>query len=219
MQLVNVATIPRAERILRRAQCPASIVLGDCVSVVGPKVGRLLDVALADPAASPYLPAIGIVTRKYSATLCRVQCMGPLLGIYTGLCVGRTYYLSATGRLTLTPPASPAATQAMGVAWDDDEFLIHWREELAGGTAADLVFGEVPSGPVNGTNRAFATAYKFQPGSEAFYFCGVRMVQGAGEDYIISESGGAGTGYDTITVTRPVPPRAGDELLVDYLRK
>jgi hypothetical protein len=35
------------------------------------------------------------------------------------------------------------------------------------------------------------------------------------DDYTIAESGGSGTGYDTIILE--VPPRPGDNMLVDYV--
>jgi hypothetical protein len=45
------------------------------------------------------------------------------------------------------------------------------------------------------------------------YFNGVR--QKLLDDYIVSESGGLGTGFDTVTLC--VAPRANDTLLVDYI--
>ena len=46
---------------------------------------------------------------------------------------------------------------------------------------------------------------------------GVRQREGALNDYSVTESGGAGTGFDTITFT--YTPDAGDHILVDFLRK
>jgi hypothetical protein len=87
-----------------------------------------------------------------------------------------------------------------------------------GPTLVDRVVGEVPAGTIDGANKVFTTANKFVVNTEAVFFCGVRMVRGASEDYTTSESGGVGTGYDTITFVRPIAPRVGDELLVDYTK-
>jgi len=80
------------------------------------------------------------------------------------------------------------------------------------------IFGEVPSGLINGANNVFTTGSKFVNGAERMLYNGARLVPGVGEDYTTSESGGVGTGYDTITFVRPTPPRAGDKILVDYVR-
>jgi len=45
------------------------------------------------------------------------------------------------------------------------------------------------------------------------YFNGVRLV--LLDDYMVIESGGAGTGYDTIVLG--VPPRPNDHLTADYI--
>ena len=60
------------------------------------------------------------------------------------------------------------------------------------------VTGEVPSGVIDNANTDFTTANDFQPGTERVYYNGERLKSGAGNDYTISESGGLGTGFDTI---------------------
>ena len=47
------------------------------------------------------------------------------------------------------------------------------------------------------------------------YLNGQRQVVGGTEDYTVSESGGAGTGFDTISFT--FIPRSADRLIVNYL--
>jgi hypothetical protein len=75
-------------------------------------------------------------------------------------------------------------------------------------------------GVKDGVNTTFTT-----PGLEKFthnlpflsiqvYYNGVR--QALLDDYSIAESGGAGTGYDTV-VFLEIAPKAGDRLLVDYV--
>lgn len=138
MRLINAATVPRAEKVLRRADCPASIAVSDLVKIAGPKVGGRLQVDIADPTASPFRPAIGAVVRKYSSTQCLVQSTGPLFGVYTGLVPGAPYYLGLGGQLVPAAPSPPARVQVMGVAWDDDELLLQWYDE--GGTGASSDF-------------------------------------------------------------------------------
>lgn len=76
-------------------------------------------------------------------------------------------------------------------------------------------------GAKDGVNQDFAV-----PGGEKFiqsgeiiirvYRNGVRQNFGADSDYTVSESGGVGTGYDTITFTGPAP-LAYEELTADYM--
>lgn len=79
--------------------------------------------------------------------------------------------------------------------------------------------GQALVGPRSGSNYAFTT-----PGNEKFthnlpyltihvYFNGVR--QTFIDDYYIAESGGPGTGYDTVILS--VAPRTWDHLTVDYI--
>ena len=88
------------------------------------------------------------------------------------------------------------------------------------GVAATRVYGETPAGLVNGANTVFTTSSDFQPGTEIVYFNGLRQTEGVGCDYVRSESGGVGTGYDTLTFA--VAPRArlggkpDDKITVDY---
>lgn len=72
-------------------------------------------------------------------------------------------------------------------------------------------------GVVNGVNTVFSTPDTFIHDGvtdEAVYVRGQRLLHGAGNDYVASESGGVGTGYDTIVLS--IPPQAGDNLLIDY---
>lgn len=75
------------------------------------------------------------------------------------------------------------------------------------------------SGVKDGTNLVFHT-----PGTDKFahnlpfldvtvYYNGVRLT--LLDDYMVSESGGPGTGFDTITVT--MAPYPDDHLVADYV--
>lgn len=75
----------------------------------------------------------------------------------------------------------------------------------------------VPIGSINGSNTVFSTPDDFihdGTTNESVYLRGKRLLEGVGNDYVASESGGAGTGYDTLTFA--VAPKAGDNILVDY---
>ena len=82
------------------------------------------------------------------------------------------------------------------------------------------VYNEALTGLDNSTNTVFTTVADFIAGSEAVYFNGVRQTEGVGCDYVRSESGGAGTGYDTITFAVAPRSRPGakpdDSITIDY---
>lgn len=77
--------------------------------------------------------------------------------------------------------------------------------------------GQVLSGPINGVNATFTTgeAFVHDPPrlSISVYYNGQRLL--LADDYAISESGGLGTGYDTVSM--PVAPRPGDRVWADYI--
>jgi len=79
---------------------------------------------------------------------------------------------------------------------------------------------EVPLlGVKNHINLVFTTPDEFLPTTIAVYFNGQRMRRGAGEDYTVSESGGPGTGYDTITLLdAELAPYATEQLFADYIQ-
>jgi hypothetical protein len=75
-------------------------------------------------------------------------------------------------------------------------------------------------GAINGANTVFTTPDDFEHdpsgASIAVYYNGMRLEGGTGCDYTVSESGGAGTGFDTVTLT--FAPKSGDKLLADYIK-
>lgn len=83
---------------------------------------------------------------------------------------------------------------------------------------ARLRVGVEPAGAVNGVNLVYTTPEDFLNTADltvAVYWNGLRLFEGAVCDYTISESGGIGTGFDTITFA--VAPKTGDNVLVDYV--
>ncbi len=83
-----------------------------------------------------------------------------------------------------------------------------------GGSPSTRVYNEVLTGTINGANTSFTTGVDYTAGNEAVFYNGLRQREGASCDYTRAESGGAGTGFDTIVFA--VAPRTGDNLLIDY---
>lgn len=79
---------------------------------------------------------------------------------------------------------------------------------------------EVPLlGVKDHSNLVFTTPDKFLPTSIAVYFNGNRMKKGTGNDYVISESGVPGSGYDTITLLdAALAPYVTEQLFADYIQ-
>lgn len=73
------------------------------------------------------------------------------------------------------------------------------------------------TGPQDGSNTTFTTPTKFiasGPSKESFFYNGALLKQGVGNDYTVSESGGVGSGFDTITMA--FAPKSFDWLTIDY---
>lgn len=69
----------------------------------------------------------------------------------------------------------------------------------------------------DGVNVTFMTPEPFVQNSNLnikVYLNGQRLWGGAGNDYTVSESGGPGTGYDTVILA--VPPKNFENLIADY---
>jgi hypothetical protein len=75
-----------------------------------------------------------------------------------------------------------------------------------------------PAGSKNGSNLVFTFPDTFIEETIQLYFNGVRQMQGVGCDYTVSESGGVGTGFDTITMAIGLAPQADDNLFADYIK-
>lgn len=81
-----------------------------------------------------------------------------------------------------------------------------------GPVAGARIWNEVPAGAIPGT--VFVTVQKYVPGDEHVFLNGVLQRAGLGSDYVRSESGGIGSGYDTFTFTYST--KSGDQVTVDY---
>jgi len=218
---VNAASVPRSERIFGRANCLATDVVGSCVRIRAAKTGNRFEVEKVDVGTPGSPPAVAIVVKKYAATDCIVQFHGPMRGIYTGLLPGVVYLVGTDGALAKIgdanyPVAGSDYFQIMGVATSDDELLIHPLAASFGGLFSGTRFFQQPLTPT-GDPKVFTTALNFSHGSvdtEIVYYNGQRLLEGSGNDYVASESGGVGTGYDTITLE--FMPRPASNWLIDY---
>jgi len=102
--------------------------VGDAVYIRGNK-NSYYKVARADTAQASTMPSIGVIIKKWGFTDVLVQMGGPVLGIYTGLTAGQTYWVGPTGSPVGFLPAIDGATQraytqVLGVALDADVLLL-----------------------------------------------------------------------------------------------
>lgn len=87
-----------------------------------------------------------------------------------------------------------------------------------GGYLVDLRLDITPIGVIDGVNQVFSTPEKFVqtvPLTIRVYRNGQRQTLDG--DYTVSESGGIGTGYDTITFVAGIKIKVGTVLRVDYV--
>lgn len=221
----NAASIPRSEKALRRATCASSDAVGDVVYVTGPEVGSLLQVSALEVTGSTDPAPAGVITRKIDATTCVVQLHGPTLDIYSGLTAGEVYFVGSDAIPTLTPAVG---SHIIGLAIDDEKLFVQPRRITSGNGGGLLVerVGVDLIGTKDGLNREFSI-----PGGETFvHVPGSRTIRvhhngrrlrwsssGSPEDgdFEVVESGGAGTGFDTVRMLRFLPNgRSG--LFADY---
>lgn len=130
-----------------------------------------------------------------------VTASGRVVTVAAGVVVSVT---PPTCTVTVTPPSS-------------QRIVTVCKQGPAGTSAKVLYVRQALIGTIDGANKVFSTAQAFtraSPFQEAVYRRGLRLTPGAGNDYVASESGGAGTGYDTITYTEA--PKSGDVHHIDF---
>lgn len=106
--------------------------------------------------------------------------------------------------------------------WDDGEIIgiaLPVDAGVAPGPANEARIREALNGVIDGANQVFTTNQDIDRTvtgkHEWVYYNGQLLREGAGNDYVASESGGVGTGYDTITTA--IAPRVGDVLEIIYI--
>jgi hypothetical protein len=221
---VNAASVPRSERILGRADCLATDIVGDIVRIRAAKIGNRFQVEKVDISNPASPPAVAIIKKKYTATDCIIHFHGPIRSTYTGLTPGRAYLVGSDSRPAKAgdvnyPTGGVDVFQQVGVATSSDELLVSFLE---------AVFGGAPGGSARffqrqlvstGNPSVFTTPLPFKHGgidTEVVSANGHRQVEGVVGvgDYRASESGGIGTGYDTITFN--YVPKAYYVIRIDY---
>jgi hypothetical protein len=81
------------------ATCPALLTVGTVVCSTGP-----YQVDAADINIDSKMPGVGVIVSKSTSTDCRVQWGGEAQGIWSGLTIGKYYYLTAAGGISDTIP-------------------------------------------------------------------------------------------------------------------
>jgi hypothetical protein len=111
MALLNALSVPRAlatfPRKWLKARCQTTDNVGDCVYISGDMIGAVYQVTRADPTDITKMPCAGVIISKKSPIECKVQYLGEVFNLYTGLLPGKTLYVSTAGRVTSTPPVAP----------------------------------------------------------------------------------------------------------------
>jgi len=223
MELANPASIPRSERILSRADC-ASGVVGEAVYVTGAAVGNRLQVARLDVTSSTDPPFAGVIVKDLGGGECIVQLHGTMRGILTGLTTGAFYFVDSDGTLSDTPTVS---SHLVGQAVSDDIIIIDPVNAAAAGGSTAKKIGIGLVGTIDGSNRVFTV-----PGGDKFihsaggrsiavYHNGRRLLLSptggaAAGEFAVSESGGVGTGFDTVTLLAFIPLAGRSKLNSDY---
>lgn len=195
--------------------------MGDCVRIRAAKTGNRFEVEKVDISTPGNPPAVAIVVKKYAPTDCIVQFHGSMWSVYAGLSPGVVYLVGTDAKLAKFgdanyPVAGSDYFQQMGIATSTDEVLIIPLVVAFGGGLAGTRFFQQPLTPT-GDPKVFTTALNFKHGgvdTEAVHYNGQRFLSGSGNDYVASESGGVGTGYDTITLE--FIPRPASNWLIDY---
>ena len=205
------------------ASCLSAANVNDCVRVTGTNGGGRPKVRLCDPNDPTLMPMTGIIVEKASPQVCLVQVSGQITSL-AGLVAGEMYFVGLAGQ-PVTPAPSTVRQQLVGVALQPSRLLLYPNQALVNPTPsyAPERDGIALIGTKNGVNRSFETPEVFVHSGGAtirVYHNGHRLQQAPSPnpslgDYFVSEGGGIGTGYDTITFLTLVPvPTSG--LYADY---
>jgi hypothetical protein len=81
----------------------------------------------------------------------------------------------------------------------------------------NYIVDEIPAGTLNGVNLEYTTAFDYDPATLTVYLNGQALHSGSGNDYVMSEGAGPGTGYDTITLERAAA-KSYEVITVSYFK-
>lgn len=205
------------------ANCGPTVAVGDLVRFSGDRVGNTYTVSTCNPLDANSMPATGVVVKKRSATLCVVQCHGPVRGVFAGLEVGGTYFVgldfrpALKGSVWYPDPGDGVWFQVVGAASASDELLFDPLVPHLGAPFGARVFREPVVGVIDGSNAEFSVSggafIHHGPYKESVYLNGVLLSDGPDGDYTVAESTPGG-GFDRILMWSP--PVHVDSLVVDY---
>lgn len=221
----NVLSIPRALRLFQRkrvrALCDSADALGNCAYISGDLSAEKYQIRSADPTDSAKMPAIGVIIEKPSATECVLQVIGEIPDtLYSGLTPGGQLYVGLDSKLTHTPPHG-SYVQHAGEAFGAEEPFFWPFAEVQGVTTGQYLTNRPLAGALDKANRVFTTLESFLPDTFTLTHNGRRLERAgipmpSSGDYHLSESGGAGSGFDTVTILR-FSPSSRSKLYADYV--
>jgi hypothetical protein len=203
------------------ANCEATDSVQTAVYITGDMVGGRYQVTRANPLSAATMPAVGVVIAKSAPTVCRVHLQGLLQGIFTSLTPSAIYFVGTDGEIakasdpTFPPPGGVSRFQQIGVALAVDWLMVIPLGVITGWIGTRY-FQQVLIPTAN--PRIFLAPQQFKHGSvdtEVVYYNGQRLTEGSGNDYFATESGGAGTGYDSIVLT--FDPAPNTNWYMDYM--
>jgi hypothetical protein len=112
------------------AYCYATDLVGDAVYIMGDRVGAYYQVTkvLIDDSSIIKSCACGLIVQKTTATTCKVQTIGIVSGIYSGLTPGLSLFVQTNSRLSHVVPSEPSSgmrsIQSLAYALATDVLLV-----------------------------------------------------------------------------------------------
>lgn len=214
-----MSVVPRKRENVALAACLAADAVGNIVYIRDIFNGTRYRVGSADPSDGDKMPGVAIILSKQSPTACWVQFQG-FTDLYSGLTPGEAYFVGSDSKPAAVIdgnfPGAGSQKQQIGVATDDDELLFRAMDVIGEtGTSGGRYYNQ-PMTPT-GDPKVFNTIMPFTHlgvGPEQVFYNGQKLEEGASSDYVASESGGLGSGYDTITLG--FTPRPGSNWAVDF---
>lgn len=107
LELLNALTVARGDtlylRYIHDVACLNSDSVGNSLCIRGERINGKWRVQTADPCDTSKMPAIGVLISKSTPTVGKMQIMGPVLNIFTGLTPGKIYHVNLP-ILTIAPP-------------------------------------------------------------------------------------------------------------------
>lgn len=214
--------VARRRSFILPAVCDVTDAVGNLVYINGPPVGGLFNVTTADPANPPKMPAVGAILQKTSPTQCVIQLYSVVRDVYVGLTPGGVYVVGTDGRPAADGdpnyPVGGGTTQfqQIGVAASATEMILFPMDSQLGSASGGRYFQQPLIATLN--PRVFTTSVNFKHGgvdAEVLMYNGQRLKGGLGNDYVALESGGPGSGYDTISLE--FDPRPSSNWSIDYV--